>query len=95
MIKLRDGWQIVTDEKNYVLQQELIAKEGKYKGETYLSVPSYYSSLKQALKALMQYYQMQSIMDGEITLSEAFKRLSAVHDEFEPLLHEIEEIEKV
>ena len=92
MIKLYDGWQIDSDGKCYILQQEGNPdKDGNptWKNQTY------HSTLQRAVEKLMSREQMEVVSKQDMTLAQAVLDLHRLHDKFKALLQEIGEIEKL
>lgn len=91
MIRLKDGWQIDTDGKCYILQQEVISKDGK----TYLTNQTYPSTLARAIECVMNREQMDIISKNDLTLKEALIEFKKLHDKFATLLEEVRREEKL
>ena len=91
MIKLKNGWQIDSDGKSYIVQQEVTSKEGN----KYITNQSYPSSLTRAIQIVMNREQMDVIASNDLTLKEAVQEFKKMHAEFEALLKEVEGSEKL
>ena len=90
MIKLENGWQIDSDGRCYILQQEATVLKGDRKGEKYITNQTYHSTLKNAVQKLMNIEQMEVVSKNDMTLSQAVLDLHRLHDKFERLLKVVE-----
>lgn len=91
MIKLKDGWQIDADGRCYILQQEVVSKDGK----AYLTNQTYPSTLARAIECVMNREQMDVISSNDLTLKEALLEFKKLNDEFADLLEEVRREEKL
>ena len=64
ILKLNNTYQIVTDNKNVILQERKIAISGENVGKEYFSNLGYYSNFEQAIKGCLKHGITSSDVEG-------------------------------
>ena len=91
MIELKNGWQIDSDGRCYIVQQKVTSKDGN----EYITNQTYPTSLTRALQIVMNREQMDVVASNDLTLKEAVQEFEKLHAEFAALLKEVEGSEKL
>lgn len=81
MIKIDDIHFITADAHSFILQEKKIVQEGKNKGEEYIDIIGYYSSVADVLKGLVKSETKKYVGKKQITtLKDAIKELKEIEN---------------
>lgn len=93
MIHIKD-WVIDADERCYAVgklkTRKTKEKDGTDRTEDFIYNARYYTSLCAACEAILESERKGIVRDGEITLTEAIRRLERMQGDFRSMFREIE-----
>ena len=81
MIRLNDTYGIEVDDLSYTLVKISINKSGKHIGEESKKPLGYYRTLVQALESFCRKTTSDELQKGDMTLTEALKRIQKTNEE--------------
>lgn len=91
MIKIAD-WVIDADDRCYIVgklkTRKVKTKDGTELFEDYIASPRYYTTLKNACDGILESESRNIIHDGEMTLTEALRRIDQRKADLEKLFKE-------
>lgn len=91
MILIGNTWAITADSNQYAVCKKSINKKT---GEVSYSAVTYHTTLVEAVKSLAKRIDRLSLVDGEMTLNEALRKLEDNHMKLKVLIEEaVPEIE--
>ncbi len=83
MIKIGDDWGIIASSKQFSVCKKTIDKKS---GEEYYAPKTYHTSIQDALKSLARRIDRLSLIDEDMSLNEAIRRLEDNHMKLKVLI---------
>lgn len=73
MIKINDRFCIAADERQYILQERKVRKDGKDAGEEYVRSVGYYTTVSDALTGACRALQRERVANCDMSMQESIQ----------------------